>query len=68
LRSNAKPRSQASSCIVPGAPGVLRSGDGAVTGFERMPRTSGNAACAAITSSASGVWNQACATIAPGKP
>jgi hypothetical protein len=66
--SSAKPRSQHSSRIEPGAPGSMQSGDGAVTGFERMPRTSGKAACAAITSSASTVSNQACATIAPGKP
>ena len=39
-----KPRSQASSCMVPGAPGVMVSGESEVTGLERMPLTSGKAA------------------------
>jgi hypothetical protein len=52
----------------PAAPGRIAPGLAAVTGLERMPRTRGKAACAAITSSAFSVWNQAWATIAPGNP
>jgi hypothetical protein len=35
---------------VPEAPGVIVSGDSDVTGFERIPRTSGNEAWRASTS------------------
>ena len=54
--------------MVPGAPGVMVSGRSEVTGFDLMPRISGNAAWAARISSAFSVWNQAWPTMAPGKP
>ena len=50
------------------APGCLSFGVGAVIGFERIPRTSGSAACAAKISSELSSSNQACATMALGNP
>ena len=50
------------------AMGVPAPGLSEVTGLDRIPRTSANCAWAAMISSAFPVWNQAWATMAPGKP